>query len=371
VSVLDDAREEERKRHQEQAAPQASQNGEAKPKPAPEPVLQRLSGVRSEPVSWLWRGWLPAGTLSMLDGDPGLGKSTLTLDLAARVSRGWRMPPEGGRDPGLDPAHVLLLGAEDSLKHTVRPRLDAAGADPDLVTSLDGFRVNEKEVRDPVLPWDLRLLAGWIREHHVALVIVDPLMAFLGGEYDAHKDQDIRRCMRPLRDLAEELGISILLLRHLNKLSGGPALYRGGGSIGMIGAARASLVVGRDPQEPKRHVLAMNKINLGPMPTSLSYFIEPEGDVARIVWEGPTALTKDDILWHATVAAQKQGVSKQDDAECFLTLQLANGPVAVKVLQDTTKAAGFSWRTVQNARAKLSIRAYKDGASWFWEMHDD
>src|SRR6478736_8115672 len=105
--------------------------------------------------------------------------------------------------------------------------------------------------------------------------------------------------MRPLRDFAERHGVTVLLLRHLNKLNGGAALYRGGGSIGITGAARASLIVGRDPQNPARHVLAMNKINRGPRPPALAFTIEPDRGVSRIGWEGPCDLTCDDILWHA------------------------------------------------------------------------
>lgn len=279
-------------------------NGVAPPaeKRAPEPVIVTLSSVAPEPVPWLWDGWLPDSTLCLLDGDPGLGKSSLTLDWAARVTKGWPMPPAAGDAVVRDPAAVLLLGAEDVLKYTVRPRLDAAGADADLVHSLEGFRESGK-VRDPQLPWDLEHLAGFIGERGVRLVIVDPLMAFLGTEFDAHKDQDVRRCMRPLRDLAERLRVCILLVRHLNKLNGGAALYRGGGSIGITGAARASLIVGRDPQDPKRHVLAMNKINVGPLPRSLAYRIDPEKGVSRIGWEGECDLTRDDILWHQTAAA--------------------------------------------------------------------
>lgn len=366
MSMMDDSRR--------KAGPDSSP-AEPKPhhgeKPAPEPVLTRLRDVKAEPVPWLWKGWLPEGTLSILDGDPGLGKSTLTLDLAARVSRGWEMPPGSGLDMERDPAGVLLLGAEDSLKHTVRPRLDAAGADSDFVTSLEGFRIGE-EIHDPVLPWDLDRLADWITQNAVRLVIVDPLMAFLGSEYDAHKDSDIRRCMRPLRDFAERHGVTVLLLRHLNKLNGGAALYRGGGSIGITGAARASLIVGRDPNEPRRHVLAMNKINLAATPRSLAFFIEPQDDVSRVAWEGLCDLTKEDILWHAQGGPKpKTEASKLEEAKDFLTQLLCNAPVAVLEIQENAKALQISWKTVQRARAELSIKAFKDGSRWFWEFSED
>jgi archaellum biogenesis ATPase FlaH len=343
-------------------------------KPKPEPIFKPLADVEPVPVPWLWQHWIPAGTLSLLDGDPGLGKSTLTLDLAARVSRGWAMPPDTGRELGRRPAGVLILGAEDSLSHTVRPRLDAAGADVSRVTYLDGFKVGD-EVRDPVLPWDLHLLADWIPANGVRVVIVDPLMAFLSEQYDSHKDSDIRRCLRPLRDLAERLGIAILLLRHLNKLNGGASLYRGGGSIGMIGAARSAMIVGRDPEKPTRHVLAMNKCNLGPRPRSLAYTIEPEADVARIAWEEqPCDLTAADILWHAPTQARTgapKSADAQKEAEDFLLLNLCKGPVSLLVLQEAAKATGLEWKAVQKARAKLGIKAQRIGLDLLWELPED
>ncbi len=195
--------------------------------PPPEPIIVQLSDVVAETVRWLWHGWMPSGTLVVLDGDPGLGKSTLTLDLTARITTGRLMPPgEGGdlRGPGC----VLLLGAEDVLRYTVRPRLDAAGADNERVFALEGFRAADGHERPVGLPADLERMEEFIVGRGISLVVVDPLMAYLGTDIDAHKDQDVRRCLRPLARLAERTGTTILLLRHLNKLSGGPALYRGG-----------------------------------------------------------------------------------------------------------------------------------------------
>src|SRR5207248_5812233 len=139
-----------------------------------------------------------------------------------------------------------------------------------------------------------------IRELRIRLVIVDPFSAFLGSEYDAHKDQDIRRALYRLAAFAEETDVALVLVRHLNKLNGGAALYRGGGSIAILGAARAALIVGRDRAEPTDRVLAMNKSNLGPIPLSLRYVVERVGGagITRIGWKGECELTPADILWH-------------------------------------------------------------------------
>ena len=206
-------------------------------RPPCEPVLVCVGDVAAEPVPWLWPSWLPLEALAVLDGDPGLGKSSLTLDLAARVSRGWAMPPGGGEV--CEPAGVVLLSAEDTIKHTIRPRLDAAGADLTRVHHMEAVRQGEAE-RLPVLPYDLDLLSDWVIARNVRLIVVDPLTAYLSGEFNCHVDQDVRQALRPLAKLAEKLRICVLFIRHLNKLSTGPALYRGTGSIAITGSARAA-----------------------------------------------------------------------------------------------------------------------------------
>lgn len=338
------------------------------PEQPPEPILVQLSTVVAVPVLWLWDLWLPLGCLVVLDGDPGLGKSTLTIDLAARLTRGCALPPLEGKDQGRGPMGVLLLGAEDVLRHTVRPRLDAAGADPELVWSFEGMRSGDSH-RPPALPYDLELLKDFVRQRRIKLIVVDPLLAFIGNEYDAHRDQDIRRCLHPLADLAEELDVVILMLRHLNKLSGGPALYRGTSSIGITGAARASLIVGRDPDQDSRFVLAANKVNLGPRPASLAYRIESAGFTSRIVWDGAVDLRADQILGHGGPPGQRGRPDRAMQAALtMLGEALAGGPRPVKELREWADRAEIGWRTVQSAKAELGILARKDAHFWVWEL---
>ena len=218
-----------------------------------------MSEVRPEQVEWLWPGRLPVGKIVVLDGDPGTGKSTLTLDLAAHLSTGADWPdgapcPLGG---------TVLLSAEDGLADTISLRLLAAGADLARVHAFT--QVGD---RPPHLG-DVESLRAVIERYQARLLVVDVLMAYLPT--DGSRDQAVRRLLHPLGAMAEEMGCCVLLLRHLIKASGGNVLYRGSGSVGVIGAARAAFLVGRDPQDQTLMVLAGVKTNLAAMPDALGY----------------------------------------------------------------------------------------------------
>jgi hypothetical protein len=328
---------------------------------APKPrraVVTCLEQVKSEPVNWLWPGRVPFGAVTILDGDPDLGKSTITIDIAARVTRGEAMP--GEEAAAIGPSAVIMLSAEDTLSQTIRPRLDAAASDCRLVFHLDGVTTGEAtgDAQDPpVLPFDLDLVEGLIAEKRAAVLIVDPFLAFLDGNLDAHKDQEVRRAMHRLKLLAERTGAAVIVVRHLNKLNAGPAMYRGGGSIGIIGAARVGLIVGRDPENPDRHILAVNKNNLAARRRSIAYTLEPCGDVARIRWGEEVDLTKDDILGHPA-GSRATALSRCVDA---MRDALAAGPRLSRELEAELVEAGHSERTVQRAKVELGVRPNREG----------
>lgn len=332
------------------------------------PTVIRLDGVQPETVRWLWPGRVPMGKLTVLDGDPGLGKSTLTLDVAARVSTGQAMP-DGTYGDVDAPADVLLLSAEDGLGDTIVPRLRAAGADLSRCEALaeitdppragrDGQPVAQPP-RPPSLPQDVDVLAEVIREAGAKLVIVDPLMAFLGGGVDSHRDQDIRAALAPLAGMADETGAAVVIIRHLNKTPGSNPLYRGGGSIGIIGAARAGLLVAPDPQDDTRRVLAVTKSNLAALPPALAYRITPTPDgVAALSWEGATAHTAAQLL-EAPVDAE--GRSALDEAVDFLRDALADGPQPARDVQRQAREAGIAERTLWRAKARLGVTISRQG----------
>ncbi|MDO8879987.1 MAG: AAA family ATPase [Coriobacteriia bacterium] len=321
-----------------------------------------VADVAPEAVQWLWYGRIPAGKVSVIDGDPGLGKSTLTLDLAARVSCGLPMPDDRVR---IGPAGVVLLSAEDDIADTIRPRLDAAGADLERIVALSEIDDGDGR-RPPVLPDDLSWVRAAISRVDARLVIVDPLMAFLSGAIDSHKDQEVRRGLHLLALLAAETGAAVLLVRHLNKAVGGNPLYRGGGSIGIVGAARSGLVVGRDPADPTRRVLASTKCNLAPEPPSLAFHIETVAEASVIRWDGVSDSSAADVL----SLGNEEERTARDEAAAFLREILADGEMPARDVKRLAREADIAERTLARAKRELKVESRQLGhhSGWVWSL---
>lgn len=330
-------------------------------------VAMPAAAVEPQEVRWLWCGRIPCATTTVLDGDPGLGKSTLSCDLAARVSRGRPMPDGSG---GGEAAAVLLLSAEDDPAMTIRPRLERAGADLERCLLVDCMRTPDGD-RATELPTDVVALERKIREAGVRLVVVDPLMAFLPATVNTHRDQDIRLALRPLAQVAARTGAAFLIVRHLNKSAGASPLYRGGGSIGIIGAARAGLLFARDPEHDDRRVLAVTKSNLGPPAPALGCRLVSSGEVARIEWLGEAGYSAEDLL---AVPTDRDERSAIEEATAFLRDALAEGPVPARDVKRAAREQGISDRTLARARRTLGGTARKAGfgrgAPWVWSLPD-
>jgi RecA-family ATPase len=313
-------------------------------------------------VEWLWPGWLPLGKLCDLSGDPGLSKSTLLLDLAARVSTDGVMP-DGSR--GVT-GGVCLMSAEDGLEDTIQPRLRAAGAD---LANVGFFEAYDR--RPLLIPDHLERIAVRLRDYDARLLLIDPLMAYLA---QARSDQEVRAALHPLKLLAEELRCTVLWLRHLSKKGGAKAIYRGSGHIAVIGAARSGLVVGADPDDPESRVLAHAKSNLAPRQRSLTYRLEPveEFGCCRIVWGGPSEWSADDVcetVSRKAKAEQEAAVCRLAVAVEFLSTALKDGPRPVAPLKDEAKLVGISPRTLERAAKQLevTIRHQRQTASGLYE----
>jgi archaellum biogenesis ATPase FlaH len=346
---------------------------------ASRPILTRVSDVEPEEVKWLVPGRIPLGKITILEGDPGLGKSTLLVDIAARMTTGSAMP--GGADGDLaGPTNVIILSAEDGAGDTIRPRLDAAGADLRRAYILEAVESTSAQLsradrpagldRRPPDLFDIDALRAAIVEVGAKLVTIDPLMAFLPSKVDSHRDQDVRGVLARLKDLAEETGAALVLVRHLNKSQSGSAIYRGGGSIGIIGAARVGLLVAKDPDDAQRRVLAVTKNNLSKQMPSLGFeLVDADGGVARIHWLGTSHYSADDLV--APRSGEGEG-SAVDEAVEVLKDILWHGPVKVTLVKSKAREAGVADRTLDRAKQKLRVRSYKrgfaDGGHWVWEL---
>jgi len=274
--------------------------------PAPVPQTPRpasilLSEVEPQEIRWLWKQRLALGKLTMLDGNPGQGKSMLTLDLAARVTRGLVMPD---LTPGLgEPAGVVLVGPEDDLPDTVQPRLLRAGADLRRVAALCTVPVTDACGHSYERPFslfeDLEHLAATIERVQARLVIVDSVMKLLGDK-DTYRSNEVLAALTPLQWLLEVKGVAGLLLRHLNKGSSGMNwLYRGQGSIAFVGLVRTAMMVINDPYDPDKSVLLQTKSNISKLAPQLSFSVQYEEDPGdtrpHVCWHGECNYSKEEL----------------------------------------------------------------------------
>lgn len=327
----------------------------------PDGVGRLLSNVQPEPVDWIWRDRIPKGKLTICEGDPGEGKSAMVTDFAARVSVG-RPWPDGAE---CEAGGVVLCSAEDGEADTIRPRLDAAGGDAYKVLALATLTDGDSE-RLLSIPEDLGALRQGIEQVKATLVVIDPLSALLSSKVNSHRDQDVRRALAPLAKLAEETGAAVIVVRHLNKASGGNPLYRGGGSIGIIGAARSALLVAKHPDNDRRRVLAPLKSNLARLAPSLAFELtEAANGAVRIEWKGETSHTADTLL-AAPVNSEER--SALDEAEDFLRATLKDGPRRSTAVKKEAREADISEGTLRRAKRAMGVRSIKDGGLWSWML---
>lgn len=324
----------------------------------------RLDSVTAEKVDWLWPGYIPFGKITLLDGDPGLGKSLFTIDLASRLTTGQPMPDgtpsiQGG---------VVLMSLEDGLADTIVPRLEVAGANKSKIVSLQGVKDSDGQYRFPTVE-DVQAIKKACESVDGKVLVIDPLMGYLGGKINSHKDQDIRRVLSPLAKMANETGIAIIIIRHLIKSDSNNSIYRGGGSIGIIGAARSALLVAKDPENENRRILAGIKSNLAPLPPSLSYVIENIGGIPKIQWGGVSGHTADALL---SIPSNPEERSALEDAKTFLEEVLVDGAVDSREVQRQAKQAGIAERTLHRAKNALNVTSKRDGfgkeGKWLWHI---
>jgi archaellum biogenesis ATPase FlaH len=332
-------------------------------------VTQKASSVEVETPHWLWPLYIPLGKITLLAGDPGNGKSTMAIDLVARVSRGTFLP-FGSREVK---GNCLIASAEDAAADTIVPRLIVAQANLDKVEVMRQV-VIDGELQYLSFPRDLNAMRELIIKRGARLVIIDPLSAFLSGEVDSYRDQDIRSVLAPVENIAEETGAAILIIAHLNKKEDtATPLYRIGGSIGLTGAARSVLGVQVIPGKTTR-VLYSLKSNLGKKPSALEYDISQVRKTrSEEEWRGDEKVLSSRIHWISEVDFDPaEGVVDKDDAEdtvrAFLKQVVFDSEVSTDLIFKEARSAGISKSQVIRMSKIVGIKArrQKPEGKWYW-----
>jgi len=332
-----------------------------------EKLVFRLSDLKKEPMDWLWPDRIAAGELTLIDGDPGLGKSLLTLDLAARLTTA-RPLPDGYVPP--QPVSVVLVGHQDGLHNTVLPRLEAAQADLSRVHIFAGHDRAGLWSSLPRFPEDCDLLRETVQETGSRLVVLDPLMALLSERFCSLNERTAYGVLGPLAQVAQETRAAMIPVRHLNKGGQGQrALYRGSGSIAISGAARSAFLVGRAPTDDDLCVLACTKTNLAVPPPSLGFRIPRNAQgQAIVVWTGAVDISADElVLTRRTPHGQVL-----DQAKDFLLQLLKAGACSSEEANRMAHEAGITTRMLRRAREELGVRSEQrctdDGRQWVWSQ---
>jgi len=311
-----------------------------------EVTLIRMSDIQEQPIDWLWHPYIPCGKITIVQGDPGEGKTTFILRLAALLTRGGPLPFAAA----LPPMSVIYQTAEDGLADTIKPRLLEAGADCGRVLVID-------ESAQALSMSDERLAVA-VQKTGAKLIILDPLQAYLGADVDMHRANEIRPVMKRLGDVAEQSGCAVVLIGHMNKGSGAKAAYRGLGSIDFQAAARSVLVVGRLREQPEVRVVAHAKSSLAPEGQSLAFELNPESGFR---WLGHYNISADDLL--AGVATQSKTVQVEE-----MLRELLESPIPAAEVFRRAEALGISERTVKIAKKNLGIVSEKVGGVWRWRV---
>ncbi len=321
------------------------------------PKVVSLTDVVTETVKWLWFPYIPIGKLTLFEGDPGIGKSWVCLAIATAVSLGAPLPGQAETLNG----PVLLASAEDGLGDTIKPRLEGMRANLDSIHAIDGLLTLDQS--------GFELLETYITETVPTLLIIDPLVAYLSGDMDINRANQVRWGTARLAKLAEKYGIAVLAVRHLTKGGSLKPIYRGLGSIDFTASARSVLLAGCDPNNTNTRGLVHIKSNLAKIGDPIGFELRDDG----YFWTDHSDLTSEKIL-----AGQKDEYNTPGkQAESFLTDYLSNGAVESGEIVDAAKAQAINEKTLRRMKDNLKIVVFREGekgkrggGKWYWKLPD-
>ncbi len=332
--------------------------------------------ITTKKIKWLWEQRIPFGKLSVLAGNPDQGKSLVTMYMVSQLTTGR---PLYGSTVALTACEVLVLAGEDEANDTIVPRLQAGDADLSKVHLVEavavkdgkGLTVGERETQ---LDTDIQMIETMLKEHpQIRLVIVDPLSNYL-GRANMNREQEVRQVLVPLKNLAARTGVAIVAVMHLNKSTDSSAIHRIGGAVAFTGVARAVWLFTEDPNDQQKHLMLRVKGNIAKSVGGLSYRIQAKPVTVEgspeyqpyVEWQGETDQVASDVLVGGAPAGRPN--EKIQTAKDWLADFLSKGSETATDVKKYGAKAGFTWRTIERAKADLHVVSEKPGSVWEWAL---
>ena len=323
--------------------------------------VEFYSNVKASEVEWVWYPYIPCGKITMLQGDPGEGKSTLIIHIAATLTKGGYLP-DGQKIK--KPEMVIYQCSEDGKGDTIKPRLEQAGADCNRVAFIkednDKLTLEDERIRDAII------------QIRAKMVVLDPIQAFIGHNGNMTNAVKMREILSKLSKVAAETNCAIVLVGHMNKSGGGNQLYRGLGSIDIAAAARSILMVSRDKEEPWKRYMFPVKSSLAPEGEPIGFELDKEKGFR---WIGKCQINVELNVKRIAIeyCMIKKGnieksTGKKDIAVEYLQKLLSAEDLPSTYIYEKMKEYGIAKRTVQEAKKIAEIKAYKKGKNWYWHM---
>jgi archaellum biogenesis ATPase FlaH len=322
-------------------------------------LLTLYSDVTAVPVKWLWRPYIAIGKITLLQGDPGCGKSTMMMYLIAELSKGGFTPD--GRSFG-NPQRIIYQCSEDGAKDTIKPRLIDAGADCQNIAFIDedvnsGLTLDDERIRDAIAQW---------RPH---LVVIDPIQSYIGSDSDLQVAVKARKLMRRIGMLASTYKCAVVLIDHFNKKEGTKDLYRGLGSIDVVAAARSVLQVEKCEEDEEVRIVKQIKNSLESNGADLKFEIRPSTGFKWI--SGPSVINPDDRTFSSELVYEELPKNKHERAALLIQKALENGPVESMEIRRIMAEYCIGDKTMNEVKAELGIKPFRKMRKWHWVLPGD